>query len=326
MARKESYTKLKIAGLAVVSVGVLLATWLYLRHVNIPVLQPKGWVGQQEKQLIITATLLCLIVVIPVFAMTFWIAWKYRASNHKAKYEPDWDKSNVAEFTWWAIPAAIIFILSIITWNSTHQLDPYKSLASSNKPLTIQVVALDWKWLFIYPDQHIATVNTLEIPVNTPVDFHITADAPMNSLWIPQLGGQVYAMPGMSTELHLIADQPGVYRGSSANISGKGFAGMIFKTHAVSQSDFNAWVNKYKWSPNKLTLDSYNKLAQKSENNPVAYYSLAKPNLYNTVVMKYMNGMDDTATSHQSDTTNNTPSHTQVSDHETMNMTNMEMQ
>jgi cytochrome o ubiquinol oxidase subunit 2 len=229
-----------------------------------------------------------LIVVIPVFVLTFGIAWKYRASNTKAKYSPDWDHNRTAETIWWLIPTAIIGVLAIITWQSSHDLDPYKALDSARKPVTVQVVALQWKWLFIYPEQGIASVNMLEFPEDTPVNFEITGDAPMNSFWIPQLGGQVYAMAGMTTKLHLMADKPGNYDGSSANLSGQGFAGMRFTAKAVTQADFDAWTTSMRRSPTALTTSEYNNLAKPSENNAVKSYVATEPDLYDRIIMKYM--------------------------------------
>jgi cytochrome o ubiquinol oxidase subunit 2 len=261
----------------------------FLLNSDIAVLQPAGIVGQKERNLMILATLLCLIVVLPVFAMTIFIALKYRESNKKpTKYHPNWDHSLTIESVWWGIPLIIITILAVVAWNSSHDLDPFKSLDSANEPLTVQVVALPWKWLFIYPEQNLSSVNYLEIPVNRPVDFEITADAPMNSFWIPQLGGQVYAMSGMSTQLHLMADKTGTYIGRSANISGRGFSGMQFETKAVTDEAFSHWVSSVKSSPQELTLDNYSKLALESENNPVTYYSSNADNLYDDVIMKYM--------------------------------------
>jgi cytochrome o ubiquinol oxidase subunit 2 len=274
--------------------GVLLAAIIglavvYFRSVNIAVLDPKGTIGQQEKQLIVFALSLSLVVVIPVFGMLFWFAWRYRASNHlNVKYSPNWDHSAVLESIWWLVPSVLIVILSVVTWRSAHQLDPFKSISSSVKPLNIQVIALDWKWLFIYPDQRIATVNYFEFPKQTPVNFQITADAPMNSFWIPQLGGQIYAMPGMSTQLHLMASQSGNFRGSSANISGEGFAGMDFSAHATDTDSFNAWVKSTQQSQRSLDLASYNQLSAPSQKNPKTNYALSDPNLYDIVVMKFM--------------------------------------
>ncbi len=236
----------------------------------------------------IFASLLSLVVVIPVFGLTFWIAWKYRASNTRARYRPDWDGSRVLEAIWWLVPLVLIMVLSVVTWKSSHDLDPFRPLSSNVKPLTVQVVALDWKWLFIYPEQHIASVNYLQFPVGTPLNFQITADAPMNSFWIPKLGGQIYAMAGMSTELHLMADTPGTFPGSSANISGRGFAGMTFEAKASSGAEFRDWVNMIKRSPRTLDESTYRVLAKPSENNPHAYYTANDHNLYDKVVLQYM--------------------------------------
>lgn len=260
----------------------------YVSNHNLGMLNPKGTIAHQEKNLIIFTTLLGLLVVIPVFIMAGTIAWKYREGNASAKYAPDWDHNRLAEFTWWTIPIIIIVVLSIVTWITSHSLDPYRPLEHSKKPITIQVVALDWKWLFIYPEENIATVNFIQIPKDTPINFVITADAPMNSFWIPQLSGQIYAMPGMSTKLHIEANEEGEYAGSSANISGEGFAGMRFTTKVSSQQDFEQWLKLVKQSSNKLGAETYDKLAKPSKNNPKAYYASVETGLYDTIVMKYM--------------------------------------
>jgi cytochrome o ubiquinol oxidase subunit 2 len=273
---------------ALFAIGVVVLAVNFLRTHHLAVLTPKGLIATQERHLMITATLLMLIVVIPVFVMTAAIAWRYREGNKNAKYTPDWDHHFGAEFTWWAIPSVIIAILAVITWQSSHQLDPFKPLAGSTKPLNVQVVALQWKWLFIYPDQHIATVNYLQLPEATPINFEITADAPMNSFWIPQLGGQIYAMAGMSTQMHLIADQTGTFEGVSANLSGRGFAGMKFQAKATTMADFNTWVDSVKKSQNKLDLTAYNHLAAPSVNNPRLSFSQPDEDLYDGIMMKYM--------------------------------------
>lgn len=270
-----------------------------------PLLEPRGPVAEKERNLILFAAGLSLFVVIPVFSMAIFIAWKYRESNEKAIYQPEYDHSRIAETLWWVIPGVLITILSVVAWNSSHTLDPYRPLASKVKPLNVQVVALDWKWLFIYPQQGIASVNRLEIPVNTPINFEITSDAPMNSFWIPQLGGQIYAMPGMSTQLHLAASKMGSYNGYSANISGVGFAGMHFKTDAVSNAQFDDWVYQNAWAPSHLTLAAYTRLSKPSLNNPVSYYSVVNRNLYDTIVEKYMAPASSTKNS-GSATNNNT--------------------
>lgn len=280
--------KSKLAFLILLVLGlVALAVW-YFHGRSIAVLDPQGPIALQERNLIGFAVLLSLLVVIPVFTLTALFAWRYREGNTKATYSPELDHSRVAETIWWLIPSALILILSVVAWNSSYQLDPYKPLASANPPLTIQVVALNWKWLFIYPQQHIATVNFVQFPAQTPLNFEITADAPMNSFWIPQLGGQIYAMPGMSTQLHLMANQNGSFRGSSANISGEGFSGMNFTAKASSRSDFDQWVRSVQQSPNSLSPTTYRQLVKPSQNNPVASYTADDVSLYTTIINAYM--------------------------------------
>ena len=234
--------KILIVVLLLLGVGALTA--LYISNNAIPVLEPKGMIGERESELLITASLLMLIVVIPVLVLTLAFAWKYRESNTKAKHAPDWEHNYIAEYCWWGVPVVIIVILAITTWKSSHELNPFKPIASDKKPISIQVIALDWKWLFIYPEQGIATVNFVQFPEKTPVNFEITSDAPMNSFWIPQLGGQIYAMPAMRSKLHLIATEPGSFRGVSANISGRGFAGMRFTAKSSSDEEFDQWVGR----------------------------------------------------------------------------------
>jgi cytochrome o ubiquinol oxidase subunit 2 len=229
-----------------------------------------------------------LIAVIPVYFFLFFFVWKYRAGKAGANYSPDMRSNFGIGFILWAIPAAIIGIIGIINWKSTHALDPYNPIASDAKPLTIEVIALPWKFLFIYPKQNIATVNFIEFPVNTPLNFELTADAPMSSFWIPQLGSQIYAMAAMSTQLHLIANTVGDFKGMDTEINGAGFSGMKFIARSATQADFNSWVKGVESSPNALSANVYNQLAAPSENNPPAYYAPVEANLYNTVMMKFM--------------------------------------
>jgi cytochrome o ubiquinol oxidase subunit 2 len=276
-----------IGGIVLALAAIAAAAW-FLRDANFAVLQPKGTIGQQQKDLLLFGVFLSIFVVVPVFILLIFISTKYRETNKKADYEPEWDHNKKFELVWWAIPILLIAILSVVTWRSSHYLDPFRPLKSDKKPLTIQVVALQWKWLFIYPDQDIATVNYVEMPINRPVQFMITSDAPMNSFWIPQLGGQIYAMSGMSTQLHLMATSAGNYHGVSANLSGSGFAGMQFTANASAESDFNRWVDSVKDSPDSLNHETYESLAEPSKNNPVSVYSSVEPGLYDTIVMKYM--------------------------------------
>jgi cytochrome o ubiquinol oxidase subunit 2 len=283
--------KEKIGLLLLVLVGILAAAGLYMISHDISLLSSSGMIASQERHLIIVSTLLMLIVVLPVYLMTFLIVWRYRESNTKAKYMPDWDHGRSIELTWWAIPGLIILILSVITWRSSHQLDPFRPITSSAKPITVQVVALQWKWLFIYPQQNVASVNYLKLPVATPISFEITADAPMNSLWIPKLGGQIYAMSGMSTKLHLIADTTGSYPGYSANVSGKGFSSMNFTADVGVDSDFRQWAAEQKLSSAGLDMARYQQLAKPST-SAVSYYSLTDKYLYDKVLDKYMAPQD----------------------------------
>jgi len=262
------------------------------------ILDPKGQVAADEKSLIITATLLMLLVVIPVIVMTLVFAWKYRASNTKAEYQPKWSHSNKIEAVVWIIPIIIVACLAVVTWKTTHKLDPYRPLDSDKPPINVQVVALNWKWLFIYPDLGIATVNELAFPKDVPVNFRITSDVAMNSFFIPQLGGQIYAMAGMETKLHLVANEPGTYKGFSANYSGAGFSGMKFNAIATpTEAEFDAWVKKAREGGAKLDADAYLALAAPSEANPPAYYTLGEPRLFDAVLHKYMAGRQSLAAS-----------------------------
>jgi cytochrome o ubiquinol oxidase subunit 2 len=279
--------KFKIALLLLICLGIFAAALALLFGGNIAVLNPKGMIGIKERNLLVTATLLMLIVVIPVLIMVFFFAWKYRESNHKAKYTPDWEHSYLAETIWWGVPVIIIFFLGWITWETSHSLDPFKPIVTNKKPLVVQVVALEWKWLFIYPEQKIATVNFVEFPENTPICFEITADAPMNSFWIPELGGQIYAMTAMRSKLHLIANEKGSFRGCSANISGEGFAGMTFTAKSTSDHEFDTWVKSMKQSKQQLNIKTYNELAKPTQYHPVSSYVLTQDDLFDQIIMKF---------------------------------------
>lgn len=270
---------------------------LLLSGCDMALLNPQGLIAAQEKQLLIISVLLMLVIVVPVLILTFVVARKFRASNTKAKYAPDWGHSTILEVVWWAIPCVIIIILAAITMVSTHKLDPYRPLDNKEKPITIQVVSLNWRWLFIYPEQNIATINFVQFPANKPVLFLITSDAPMNSFQIPQLAGQIYAMAGMQTKLNLIADKIGDYQGLSTNFSGLGFAGMRFTAKASSVADFDKWVKSVKQKPTKLTQATYDQLVPDSEDTKVQYFSRVEKDLFENVMMKYMMPMND----HQAD-------------------------
>lgn len=282
-------SKSKLIGLVLVIVLIIIGVAWGLSHYNFAVLNPAGEVGMKQRNLMIAASLLSLLVVLPVFTLLGVFAWKYRDTNKKpGKYTPDSDGDSRLEILWWSIPAVLLVVLSVIIWRSSHDLDPYKPLVSEAKPVQVQVIALEWKWLFIYPEEGVASVNTLALPVNTPVNFTITSDAPMNSFWIPQLGGQVYAMTGMSTKLHLIADKAGAYDGSSANISGEGFAGMTFKAHALNEADYLNWLDAARGSGSDLDDAAYDALAKPSQNVKPAVYAYRANGLYDRIIMKYM--------------------------------------
>lgn len=265
----------------------VLICYSFLKSHDIAVLSPVGEIAARQKELIIAATALSAVVVIPVYGLLFFVVWKYRESNHNAHYAPEWDSNKWLEAVWWGVPGILIIVLSIITWNTSHSLDPFKPLLSNKPVLNIQVVAMEWKWLFIYPEQGIATVNYFKIPTDRPVKFEITADAPMNSFWIPKLGGQIYAMNGMMTELNLIAEQEGDYPGYSANISGEGFAGMRFMVNAASNAEFEQWLSEVKLSSSLLDTEEYAKLSNPSRDVPPSYYANADSQLFGQIISKF---------------------------------------
>lgn len=253
------------------------------------VFDPQGPIAGQERNVIVLVVLLMLIIAVPMLILLYSFAWKYRAGNKNSKYDPEHVGNVWKQLLWWAIPAALIAVIAVINWKSTHALDPSNPIISNVPPLNVEVVALQWKWLFIYPAQGIATVNFLEFPEQTPVDFALTADAPMSSFWIPQLGSQIYAMAAMQTQLNLEASSTGEYVGKDTEINGAGYAGMTFTAKSVSQSDFDAWVASVKDSSNTLTMDEYNNtLMQPSTYVSPIFYSSVDPNLYDTILMKYM--------------------------------------
>lgn len=279
--------KLVIGVLAVLSAA--FAIYYVLNHEKTLLTHPKGIIAQSELSVIITSYLLMLIIILPTFVLLFVVAWKYHAKNKKAKYDPEQKPRAFKEVILWIIPSSVIAVMAVITWDVAHKLDPYRPLVSDIRPLTIQVVALDWKWLFIYPEQGIATVNLIQFPEKVPIHFDLAADgSPMNSFWVPQLSGQIYAMTGMITQLNIMADEIGEYAGRAAEINGRGYADMTFVVKSTSQSDFEEWVAKVKKSPLKLTSSVYNEMIKPSEKNPIALYSDVDDGLFNDLVMKYM--------------------------------------
>ncbi len=255
-----------------------------------PILDPKGPIALTERDMMFTAAGLMLIVLIPVWIMTFAFVRRYRATNERAAYRPNWGFSLPIEIVVWTVPAVIVIILGTMVWTKTHKLDPYRPLDTGVKPLHVEVVAQDWKWLFIYPEQKIAAVNELVFPSGTPLSLRITSDTVMNSFFIPALGSQIYAMAGMQTRLNLLADEPGRFMGRNMQYSGKGFSKQYFDAIAVSQGDFDAWVAKVRQSSETLDPSTYAVLARPSIKHPVTYYSAVEPNLFECIIAKYMDG------------------------------------
>lgn len=248
------------------------------------VLDPKGPVGQEELRLIIISVILCAVIIIPVLAIFVYILIRYRdRPGNNAPYQPEWADSKVLEVIWWGIPIVIIAILGIYTAKTAINVS--KPPVRDVKPVVVQVTSLDWKWLFTYPGQRVATVNYAEIPAGVPVQFVLTSDAPMNSFWVPQLGGQEYTMPGMSMGLWLQADKPGDYFGSGANFTGTGFAHMQFRVRAVSQAEFNRWAAGLKKNSPALTDAGYSELAKPNTVKELSFSSYPK-NLYENIVNK----------------------------------------
>ncbi len=277
----------KILGFLAIAAAVVFV-YFVLTHEKALLTHPKGIIAQGELGLMKKNFLLMLTIVVPTIIFLFVTAWKYRAKNSKAEYKPDYSHGVFGELILWIIPAVVIAVMAVIVLKATHELDPYKPLQSCVKPVTIQVVALDWKWLFIYPNEQIATVNFIQIPVQTPIHFELSGDgSPMNSFWVPQLSGQIYSMTGMTTQLHMMADAPGIYSGRAAEINGEGLADMTFVVKSTSPVDFEDWVAEVKQSPLKLTSPVYAELVKRSKKNPVAFYSNVEQDLYHKIIMKY---------------------------------------
>ncbi len=273
------------------------------------VMSPSGDIAVQQRDLILISTGLMLLIIVPVIALTLLFAFRYRAANKTAKYEPDWDHSVGLELLIWGGPLLIIIALGAITWVSTHLLDPYRPLgrikpdtptAGNNvpvgnlvdrqqvmkggDPLQVQVVALDWKWLFIYPEYGIATVNELAAPVDRPIRFKMTSSSVMNAFYIPALAGMIYTMPGMETTLNAVINKPGNYEGFSSNYSGAGFSGMRFRFHGVSDAGFDAWVAQVKRGGGGLGRADYLQLEKPTEKVPVRYFNAVDAGLFKAVV------------------------------------------
>jgi cytochrome o ubiquinol oxidase subunit 2 len=260
---------------------------------NWVVLRPAGDVAVQQGHLVVVSTLLMLLIILPVIALTLWFAWRYRQSNSGAEYAPDWDHSIPLELVIWAAPLLIIIVLGALTWITTHTLDPYRPLGRiaqgrpvdpAMPPLVVEVVALDWKWLFVYPEQGIAVVNEMAAPVDVPIEFHITSESVMNAFYVPALAGQIYAMPGMMTPLHAVINRPGTFQGISANYSGAGFSGMHFAFQATDRDGFDRWVQAARQAGGTLDRAAYLELARPGARGPVHRFGFVVPGLFDAVV------------------------------------------
>jgi cytochrome o ubiquinol oxidase subunit 2 len=251
---------------------------------DMPLLNPKGPIGAADLHLIVVSFILMLLVVIPVIIMALWFPFKFRASNTKADYNPKWSHSFKIELVVWVIPAVIVAILAVLTWRDTHRLDPFVPIKSEAKPLTIEAVSFNWKWVFIYPDQNIATVNKLVFPVNRPVRFDITSDTVVTAFFIPQLGSQIYAMGGKRSQLNLLADEAGTYFGQNMQYSGDGFPDMHFPVKVTTQKEYEAWLQQMKQSPDKLDLAQLNKIRKPGVGYPVTAFSWVEPELFNRIL------------------------------------------
>ncbi|UWX58399.1 ubiquinol oxidase subunit II [Chlorobaculum sp. MV4-Y] len=281
LTNKQSYS----TGIRVF--GLFFAALFLTGCSNVELFQPKGPVARDEALLISTAFALMLIVVIPVFVLAIWIAIRYRASGNNADYRPEWAKSMKLEFLIWSVPIAIVLALAWLSWTSTYRLDPYKPIPSEAQPLRVEVVSLDWKWLFIYPDYHVATVNEIVLPANTPLNFRLTSATVMTSFFIPQLGSQMYAMAGMQTQLHLLADETGVFDGHNQEFSGTGYATMHFKAVVTTPEQFNAWIQNARKSPKALSMAEYEALNEPGGDHPVTIYSSVESGLFDRIVGQF---------------------------------------
>lgn len=285
----KKMTKVDKVGLSLLFVvGLTLLIALLLQNNDVILLNPKGLIAEQQQSLMLFSVVIMLVIAVPTLFILYFFAWKYRESNRKATYDSQAQHGKLFLFNVWGIPTVFMLILAATMWPATHKLAPQKQIVSGTKPITIYVVALQWKWLFIYPEQNIATVNFVQIPVDTPVQFDLTADeAPMNSFWIPHLGGQLYAMTGHHNRLNLMAETAGDYPGSAAEINGTGFSGMKFTARASSRQDFDSWVSSAKQSNEILDSNEYADLLKPTQNNPTALYAYAQPDLYESVLLKY---------------------------------------
>lgn len=271
-----------VSGLIILGLAILIVT----RGNTLALLQPAGTIANQQTGLLFFTVGLGMFVLVPVFVLLFSFAIRYRA-GHNHSYTPEVEGNRVIETLWWLIPILIITVLSVVTWKTTHDLDPLRPLVSTTKPLTVQVVSMQWRWLFLYPDLEVASINELRIPEKTPINFQITGDSPMSAFWVPQLGSQIYAMNGMISRLSLDANRTGTFHGSNSNISGEGYSNMDFDVISMNSTDFSSWSQRTVASSKALDWKLYKQLAEPSKDSAVKYYALTDSNLLNKVTGQY---------------------------------------
>jgi cytochrome o ubiquinol oxidase subunit 2 len=247
------------------------------------VLDPQGPIASAERTILLNSTTIMLVVIVPVILLTLAFAWWYRASNARASYQPTWGNSGRIEFVVWSIPAMVVLLLAAVAWTGSRDLDPARKLPSNAKPVRIEVVSLDWKWLFIYPDFQVATLNQIIVPTGVPIEFLLTSTNVMNAFWVPQLGSQIYTMPGMTTRLNLLAEHAGDYPGLSSNFSGDGFSDMRFVVHAVSAAAFSSWLEATQAGGEMLDAGSYSQLARTGSDVSIRAYRSVEPNLFERI-------------------------------------------
>ncbi len=276
-----------LIGILVVVLGVIGIT-LVLASENALVMHPKGIIAQSELELIVINIILMLLIIIPTYILLFAVVYKYCIKKEKVEYDPDHSYGPMGELAMWGLPSLIVIALSVVSWEATHRLNPYSPIQSEAKTLTVQVVAMDWKWLFIYPELEIATLNYLHIPERTPIHFKLAADgSPMNSFWIPQLSGQIYSMTGMTTQLYVMANGPGEYKGRAVEINGEGYADMVFPVKSSSQNEFEEWVAQVKKTSFHLSEEFYNDLVKPAVNSSMILFSEVDKDLFQKIINKY---------------------------------------
>lgn len=254
---------------------------------NDTMLDPAGPVSAATRDLLFDAVGLMLIVVLPVFILTAFVVWRYRAGNDGAAYTPDWSNSRIIEGGIWFVPLTIVVLLAFMVWDRTHQLDPYRPIAASQPPLVVQAVALDWQWLFIYPEEDVAAVNRLVFPTGRPLTIQITSDTVMNALSIPALGGQIYAMAGMETKLNLMAGRPGTFMGRNTMFNGDGFSAQRFDAQAVDLAGFDEFLAEARASTQKLDFATFESLATPTINGPARFFSGIETDLFHIIIASH---------------------------------------